>query len=279
MLHGIKSILVGITEEGVDEPSTALGYALSLARQAGAHMTVQAASVRISLTHASVSDFANNLVAAENRRLQVLAEAVAERSRGAAEAAGVTCTVESRQLSYQDLLKSFLAQARVNDLAILDAETTTIDVDRGLIESALFESGRPLLLVPPKVRTFAANRIVVAWDGSAQAARATHDALPFLRAAEAVDLVSIIHERELAGTLAGADMAAFLSRHGVNVTETDLPAGPDGIAQTLLRYLERHPADMAVMGAYKSSMLWEWIAGGVTQSLLKSNPVPLLLAH
>lgn len=279
MLQGIKNILVGITEEGVDEPSSALGYALSLARQTGAHMTVHATSVRISLTHAAVSDFASSLVAAENRRLQALAEAVAERSRGAAEAAGVNCTVESRQLSYQELLKSFIAQARVNDIAILDAESTTIDVDRGLIESALLESGRPLLLVPPNTRTFAGDRIVVAWDGSAQAARAMSDALPFLRAAEAVDLVCIIKEEELARKLAGADAAAFLARHGVKVTETDLPLGRDGVAPTLLRYLERTPADMVVMGAYKNSMLWEWLAGGVTQSLLKTNPVPLFLAH
>lgn len=279
MLNGIKSILVGITEEGVEEPSSALGYALSLARQAGAHMTVLATSVRINITHAYVSDFANSLVAAENRRIQALAEAIAERSRGEAEAAGVTCTVESRQLSYQELLKRFVAQARVNDIAVLDAESTTIDVDRGLIESLLFESGRPLILVPPEARAFSARRVMVAWDGSAQAARAMTDALPFLRDADAVDVVSIIREKDLSGLLPGADAAAFLSRHGVKAVEIDLPIGPDGIAATLLRYLERNPVDMVVMGAYKNSMLWEWFTGGVTQTLLKASPVPLLLSH
>ncbi|TCT06187.1 universal stress protein [Aquabacter spiritensis] len=279
MLQGIKSVLVGVTEEGIEESASALGYALSLARQAGAHLTVQATSVRINLHHAVVSDFATSLIAAENRRIQALAEAVAERSRGEAEAAGVTCTVESSQLSYQELLKSFVAQARVNDLAVLDAETATVDVDRGLIENVLFESGHPLLLVPPKARSFSARRVVVAWDGSAHAARAMTDALPFLRAAEAVDLLCIVAEADLARTIPGADAATFLARHGVAVTENDLPAGPDGTSQTLLRYLERVGADLLVMGAYKKSLFWEWVAGGVTQSLLKANPVPMLMSH
>lgn len=279
MVQGIKSILVGTTEEGVNESASALGYALTLARQCQAHLTVEATSVRISLHHAVVSDFANNLVAAENRRIKALAEKVAEHSRGEAAAAGVNCTVESHQLTYPELLKSFVAQARVHDVVVLDSETATIDVDRGLIESTLFDGGHPVILVPPGIEAFAAKRVVIAWDGSLQAARAVSAALPVLKAAEAVELVSVVDEKALSSKVPGADAALWLARHGIKVTETDLPVGPDGIAQTLIRYLERNPTDLVVMGAYKHSMFWEWLAGGVTQSLLKSNPVPLFLSH
>lgn len=279
MIDGIKNILVGITEEGGDEPSAALGYALSLAQAAQAHLTVQATSVRISLHHAVASEFATNLIEAENRRLRALADAVAERSRADSDAAGVTCTVESHHLAYGDLLKHFVAQARVHDVAVLDAETSTIDVDRGLIESTLFESGHPVILVPAATRSFSSGRIVVAWDGSAQAARAVSAALPLLRAARTVDLVSVVPEKELSHKLPGADATTFLARHGVTVVETDLAIGPDGIAKTLLRLLERHPAELVVMGAYKHSVAWEWLIGGVTQMFLKTNPVPLFLSH
>ncbi|WP_127090645.1 universal stress protein [Aquabacter cavernae] len=279
MAQGIKSILVGTTEEGVSEPASALGYALTMARQCQAHLTVQATSVRISLHHAVISDFANNLVAAENRRLKALAEKVAEHSRDEAAAAGVNCTVESHQLAYPELLKSFVALARVHDVVVLDSETATIDVDRGLIESTLFEGGHPVILVPPNTETFSARRITVAWDGSLQAARAVTGAMALLKTADAVDLISVVDEKSLSSKVPGADAALWLARHGVKVTETDLPVGPDGIAQTLLRYLERNPTDLVVMGAYKHSMFWEWLAGGVTQSLLKANPVPLFLSH
>lgn len=279
MIDGLKNILVGITEEGSDEASAALGYALSLAQAAQAHLTVEAASVRISLHHAVASEFAQNLIEAENRRLRALADQVAERSRADSDAAGVTCTVESHHLAYGDLLKRFVAQARVHDLAVLDAETSTIDVDRGIIENTLFESGHPIILVPAATRSFSCGKIVVAWDGSAQAARAVSAALPLLRSAKAVDIVSVVPEKELSHKLPGADIATFLARHGVKVTETDLAIGPDGIAKTLLRFLERHPAELVVMGAYKHSVAWEWLTGGVTQTFLKTNPVPLFLSH
>ena len=77
MLQAVKSVLVGITEEGKEEPSSALGYGLSFARQAGAHVTVQATSLKLVLSHAFVSRYAAGLVAAENRRLHALAAAAA----------------------------------------------------------------------------------------------------------------------------------------------------------------------------------------------------------
>ena len=100
MLENIKSVLIGLTEEGdVQEATSALGYGLSLARQASAHVTVQAASLKLILTHAFVSNVAAGLVAAENRRLHALAAAVAENARSDAAAAGVACTTEAPHLA------------------------------------------------------------------------------------------------------------------------------------------------------------------------------------
>jgi nucleotide-binding universal stress UspA family protein len=279
MLKALKSVLVGVTEEGKEEPSSALAYGLSLARQAEAHVTVQAASLKLVLTHAFVSSYAAGLVAAENRRIRTLAEAVAERSRGEAEAAGVACTVESPQHGYADLLGAFVAQARVHDLSVLDAEPSALDVDRGLIEAVLFDSGRPLLVVPPGHAAFAARRVLVAWDGSARAARALGDALPVLRAAEAVELVSVMGEKDLSRLVPGAEAAPHLAHHGVNVTLVNLAAEGGDVAEALRRHAVRSAADLLVMGAFQRSRLREWVLGGVTQSMLKASPVPLLMSH
>ena len=211
--------------------------------------------------------------------MSTLAEAVAERARGDAALAGVACAVESPHLSFVDLRDAFLAQARVHDLSVLDAEEVAIDVDRGLIEAVLFESGRPTLVVPPGRDAFAARRIIVAWDGGAQAARAVGDAMPFLRAAEAVEIVSVVGEKDLSRSVAGAEVAPHLARHGVNATVKDLPVGRDGVAGTLRDQAGLFGADVLVVGAYRHSRLREWLLGGVTQSLLKSCPVPLLMSH
>src|SRR5215218_10097230 len=113
MLRNIHSILIGLTEEGdAEERSSALAYGLSLAREAGAHVTVQAASLKLVLTHAFVSSVAEGLVATENRRLDALANAVADTARQAAATSGLACTVQAPQLAYPDLVKSFTALAR-----------------------------------------------------------------------------------------------------------------------------------------------------------------------
>ncbi|MBN4098307.1 MULTISPECIES: universal stress protein [unclassified Methylobacterium] len=278
-LAAFRDILVAVTEEGRgDEPETALGYGLTFAAMAGAHLTVQSAARRLTMVGGAGLGFVNDLVAGENRRLRILAHAVAERVAGNAAGAGVTCTTEEPALAYPDLVARLTARARLADLTILDAETREVDLDRDLIDGVLFGSGRPLIVVPARRPTFGARRVVVAWDGSAQAARAANDAMPFLRAAEAVEIVSVVGEKDLSASAAGAEFAPHLARHGVNVSVNVLPV-VDDVAETLRTQLGLFRADMLVMGAYRHSRLKQWFLGGVTQSLLARSSIPLFLAH
>ncbi|MGX9982858.1 universal stress protein [Methylobacterium fujisawaense] len=278
-LNALRDILVAVTEEGRgDEPGTALGYGLTLAAAAGAHLTVQSAARRLTMVGGAGLGFVDGLVADENRRLRVLAQAVAERAAGDATRAGVTCTTEAPALAYPDLIARLTARARLADLTILDAEAREVDLDRDLIDGLLFGSGRPLIVVPAGCSAWPAGRIVVAWDGSAQAARAANDALPFLRAAEAVEIVSVVGEKDLSAAVAGAEFAPHLARHGVTVSVNVLPV-VDDVAETLRTQAGLFRADMLVMGAYRHARLKEWFFGGVTQSLLARSPLPLFLAH
>lgn len=278
-ISAFRDILVAVTEEGRgDEPESGLGYGLTLAAMAGAHLTVQSAARRLTMVGGAGLGFVNAIVAEENRRLRILAQAVAERMAGDAARAGVTCTTEAPALAYPDLVARLTARARLADLTILDAETREVDLDRDLIDGVLFGSGRPLIVVPAGRPAFGARRIVVAWDGSAQAARAANDAMPFLRAAEAVEIVSVVGEKDLSASVAGAEFAPHLARHGVNVSVNDLPVVED-VAETLRTEADLFRADMLVMGAYRHSRLQEWFLGGVTQSLLARSSVPLFFAH
>ncbi len=134
--------------------------------------------------------------------------------------------------------------------------------------------------MPPGRDAFAARRIIVAWDGSAQAARAANDALPFLRAAEAIEVVSVCDDAEIHEAVPGAEFAPHLARHGVNVVVNDLPKG-DGIAETLRSQAGLFRADLVVMGAYRHSPKREfsWAASparscGTSRAAV---PVPLNL--
>jgi nucleotide-binding universal stress UspA family protein len=280
MIENLKSVLIGLTKEfGPEETSSALGYGLALAQQAGAHVTVQAASVKVAVSTAKVSKVVAGLVQEENQRLQALAEAVARSARGDAGAAGIVCTAAAPHLSYPELIAVFRMQARLHDLTIVDAEPEALTPDRGLIEALLMDSGRPLLVVPAGQEVFSARRIILAWDGSGRAARAAADALPFLRAADTVEVVAVMGEKDLPASVTGADIAPHLTRHGVNVTVQTLPAVGGDVAETLRNHATLTHANMIVMGGYVHSRLRELVFGGVTQSLLKQNPVPLLLSY
>ncbi len=96
----------------------ALGYGLMLAATAGAQLTVQSAARRLTMVGGAGLGFVNDLVACENRRLRILAQAVAERVAGDAARAGVTCTTEAPALAYPNLVARLTARARLADLTV-----------------------------------------------------------------------------------------------------------------------------------------------------------------
>lgn len=281
MVQDIKSVLIGLSCEEGDEgkPSHALRYGLSLARQSSAHASIYALTPEMMVTHAFVSNVAAGLVATENKRLHEVSKAALEQARQDAMAAGVPCSVEVLQRPYQRLADALASRIRVHDVTVLDAEQELLSLGRGILEEALFNGGRPLLIVPPGTDTFRADKILVAWDGSAKATRAVHDALPFLKAAGQVEIVSISGEKDLSTSLPGADLAPHLIRHGVNCTVKELPAQDGDAGGTLRSQIGLFRADMLVMGGFVHSRWRQLVLGGVTQTMLKSCPVPLLLSY
>ncbi len=280
MLPDIKSILIALTAVRDEaEAVSALPYGLSLAAAAGAHASVRCAAVRIILPSGYIYDAGADLLAGENERLKDIAARTAAAAETQARLAGVAADVRTDLLLYDDVAQSFVEAARSRDLSIVDAGIGLADIDRGLVESLIFDSGRPLVVVPRGSDRFRGERIVVAWDGSARAARAVHDALPFLKAASDVRIVTISGEKDLAGSVPGADIAAHLARHGLAVTLASLPVGRDGAGATLRQYAEEQKADMVVMGAYAHSRLWQFVLGGVTRTMLEDAPVPILMSY
>ena len=278
-LASLRDILVGSTvESGYEKASAAIGYGLGLARAAGAHLTVQSASWRLSGDDGWLADFDSKETTIVDRRLDALARALAQDAAGAAGLAGIVCTTETPSLSYPEIVNRLAERARLYDLTILDAGQSSYDLDRETIETALLRSGRPVIAVPPQHATFSARRIVLAWDGSAQAVRAANDALPLLRAAEAVEIVAVLGEAQTEGAMPGTAFAPHLARHGVTVSVDTLPL-VDSVADTLRAGAVRLGAELIVMGAYRHSRVREFFFGGVTRSLLESSPAPLFLSH
>ncbi|WP_394270618.1 universal stress protein [Qipengyuania sp.] len=137
----------------------------------------------------------------------------------------------------------------------------------------------PLLLVPATAQGFDVTApVVIAWNGSSEAANALRAALPLLRRAKDVVLLTI-EEAGDAPLLAAEDAQAYLARHEIPVRPANEPAGEEGVAATIAAFACAEGAGCIVMGAYGRSRLREFILGGVSRSLLGAPPVPLLLAH
>ena len=112
-----------------------------------------------------------------------------------------------------------------------------------------------------------------------RAARAAGDALPFLQAAEAVDVIAVTGEKDLPDIVPGSDIAAHLARHGISVTVSRLAARDGDVGATLTSAADSLGADMIVMGGFVHWRMREMVFGGVTQSLLRKSPVPLFMSY
>jgi len=148
-------------------------------------------------------------------------------------------------------------------------------------EHIIMGSGRPVLVVPYiGCRDSLGDNILIAWDQSREASRAVHDALPLLRNANSVTLLSVIKSGSKTKEIVSADIAEHLARHDVSVeTASSVSGGGVAISDRILASASDMNADMIIMGAYGHSRLREYTLGGVTRSLLKSMPLPLLMSH
>ncbi len=178
---------------------------------------------------------------------------------------------------------SVIDSARAADLIIAaQSDNSLLSESRADIENFLFESGRPILLVPQFLKEpKPIRRVLLAWNGSREAARATFDAMPFLKSAEFVEVFSVNPPETPNQTpeVAGAEIAATLSRHGVKAElSTHGDTGLDASAAIENRLAESN-IDLLVMGAYGHSRWREMLFGGVTRTLLESMTALTLLSR
>ena len=209
------------------------------------------------------------------------AKAAIDRFAEATRRAGLSAEPLTITASLAGAGEQFGRIARRFDLAVVgQAEPETSTIDDIIAETTLFESGRPMIVVPYIQKgPLKLDKVMVCWDGSRQAARAIGDAMPLLTKAGKVEIVIIADEPGKQDEIAGADMGQHLARHGLKVDLERIPRGDVDVADALLSYAADSGADFLVMGGYGHSRLREFVLGGVTRSILRSMTVPVLMAH
>jgi len=274
----IKDVLVNLS---VGKPRDVAGdFAISVANSFQAHLSAIAFAFDPAIG-GTIMDGASAPFIDEWRAEQ---KAKAEKSLQAfdlrARLAGVTASSKVHSDDVADAAQVFGELARHHDLSIIAQEEQDDDVPQNLmIEAALFESGRPVLVVPYiQTADIKFDRVMLCWDGSRNAARAVADALPFLQRASQIDVVTV-ETKERRNSLRGALIAEHLARHKLKVTLKPIVAPDSDVTNVVLSQAADSETDLIVMGGYGHSRLREFILGGATRGILESMTVPVLMSH
>jgi nucleotide-binding universal stress UspA family protein len=168
--------------------------------------------------------------------------------------------------------------ARAFDITVLGRPSDESHQPRPpTIEAALFESGRPVLLVPPTPPGTLGTTAVIAWNRSTETARTVALAMPLLARAQRVVVVDF-EDWGVSGPSA-QDLSRTLTRNGLSVETRSLPNPHGHAGEAILSATVSLGGDLLVKGAYTQSRLRQFIFGGATSHILLNTTVPVLMAH
>lgn len=277
-----KTILVSLNEVG--RLTELVAAAVTLARETGAHVSglyvVPAVQV-----YPSVGFEAAPQVFEGNRSFfKDNGARVKQAFEAAMQAEGLSHDFHQVDARTPVIADEMITSGRVADLVVVSATNPEeiTGVERDFVEQVVMALGRPVIVLPWKGKAaISLNEVVIGWDGGREAARASFDALPLLKQADRVRVVRIDPQKDpsLRGSVAGADLAEALARHGVKAEAQGYPTDGQDEGQALMRCAEDVGAGLIVMGAYGHSRLAEFIFGGATRFVLNRLVCPVLMSH
>lgn len=277
----MKRILVPV--EAHDAMASVLETAFLAARRFGA--TVEGVSLRPNIADFVVPDPMGALVvqppqwdeADAMRNARERFERFALEWRGATAGSGGPVYAWRAGSSLDDI--SVASAARLYDITVLGRPGTGRDNPRmTTLETALFESGRPVLVAPPTAPKSLGDNVLVHWNGSTETARAIAFAMPFLKGAKTVTVIAV--EGAMAPGPAVKEVLDYLAVNGITATAVNMKAASGQQAgEMILAHAKRTNADLLVKGAYTQSRLRQMIFGGATSHILAAAELPVIMAH
>ena len=274
----LKDIVVNLSGRAAQD--FAADYATSIAATFGAHVAGIAFLYEPVIPDGTLGGIPVDLIELQREENSKAANAAVGRFEAATKTAGVSAETRVLDATLGGAAALFGQIARRFDVAVVgQAQREHGASEELMIEGALFESGRPVVVVPYiQKQGLTLDRVLACWDGGRMSARAIADAMPFLERAKAVDIVIVAEERKN-DEITGANMTEHLARHGVTANVKRIARGDLAIADVILDYAADSGADFMVMGGYGHSRLREFILGGVTRGILGSMTVPVLMSH
>jgi len=146
------------------------------------------------------------------------------------------------------------------------------------LHAAIFETGRPVLMLPENAPGTVGKNVVIAWNGASEAANAVAGSMPLITVADKVTIVTVDTEKSI-GRIGGEELAHYLGCHGVAAECRSIDAQKNPVDQVISNFCSEIGSDLLVMGAFTHSRLIQIILGGVTRHIINNANVPVLLIH
>lgn len=268
--------------DGLESSRSTFETALNLARANDAHLSVLCIGYELIQPAFGYVDMSSTMVNENYADARNQAEGLKQEVTTILDVEDVKWSVETIISQMPGLSHAVGDATRFNDLVVLpkpyekDGNVKAVNI----LEAALFEGSVPVLVHPSSTVKDFGKRVVIAWNESKEALTAIRAALPFISAAETVEIVIINPARhDTDRSDPGSAISTMLARHGVNVEVSILPRTVSKISDILNRHITETGADLVVMGAYGHSRFRERILGGATRNTLETILVPVLMAH
>jgi nucleotide-binding universal stress UspA family protein len=284
----LRSILVPVRGDGKGEG--VLDHALCLARRHQAHLEVLHCRPKPedmipygvpipSALRKSIVSSASSLADEEESKVRKLFDGYCEK-RGVPEVDdfpwpedGVSATWREATGKQANVIG---IKGRLVDLIAVPKPDRTQNLGLNTLQAALLESGKLVLMCPPKPCERLGEKVAIAWNGSGEAARAMTAALPILKKADEVVLMAPGHK---ALPVSDKEAKIYLETHGVSCSLKSFSTPTTAVAQILMDSAREAGADCLLMGAYGQSRQRELIMGGVTQYVVDHADMPILFMH
>lgn len=277
----LKHLLLSLDSD--EDASIRYDLAIQLARAHDAHLTglyVRNAQAAGGLPGGASAEFGEQLrraIAAQRAgQDQAQAEAVS-RFGDAASAAGIAFDQHAEDdFGGAGAVPHLVRYARAADLVILGKDGHN---GRDIAHDVLFSSGVPVIVVPAIRQARVGRHVMIAWNGSREAARAVKDALPILERATEITILCVDMSERGRNIQPGEDLAGHLRHHGIQPTVDNIARNGQSVGDAIVSRMTDAGADLLVMGAWGHSRLREFVLGGVTRSILGQATAPVLMSH
>ncbi len=187
----------------------------------------------------------------------------------------VTATWLQREGREDEVIARF---GRLSDIILVPKPTKDNEIYTTLaLNAALFETGRPMLLLPESTNDLSLGTVSVCWNGSVEGARAVATSLPLLKKAESVHIITA--DTRATDTPVGDDLKSYLAWHGISSSSIFFSPAGHSVGEALMIESKKIDADIMIMGGYSHSRMRELILGGVTRDVIEQTDIPVVMGH